>query len=180
MSEKPRIIVLTGPSGSGKSTLRDALVKAGQYAVASADDFLMDLAEKGGISYQEAYATRAKESEAHFQAVVQNAYREKQSLVVDRTSLTPEKRMPFVQRFKKAGFEVIAAVPDLDVFSPEGREELLARAAARMDRGAPMPGHVILAQIEAYEVPTEAEGFDQVFSFAALRGDDPDLGPGQF
>lgn len=164
LREKPVAILLMGPSGSGKSTARAALAREADFAIASADDHLMTMAAAAGITYQEAYRLHAPASEQAFQTAITDAVAAGRNLIVDRTLLSPDKRKPLIQRLHAEGYSVIAAPPAFDVASPEGRETLLARSASRRDRGEPMPGHVVEAQIAAYVTPSRQEGFDDILS----------------
>lgn len=166
-------IILCGPSGSGKTTTRRKFSEAGDFTELSSDDILLGMAAEEGLSYQEAYALHQQDSERLFRERLNQAMAEGRSVIIDRTNLTPEKRAGFVGELKRAGYEVIGAGPDLDPHSETGRTELLARAAARTDRGAPMPAHVIEAQIAAFTPPSFSEGYDRIISF------DDDPHPGQ-
>lgn len=176
MTDAPRAFILCGPSGSGKTTARTEILRIHDDAiVASADDVLMAIATEKGLTYQEAYRDHAADSETGFQEQLATALRERRTVIIDRTNLTINKRQNFIIQFQKAGYVVVGVLPEVNPKTEAGRTELLRRAAVRMDRGAPMPAHVIEAQIEAYEPITEAErGIIVTQVYAFHEGDDHD------
>lgn len=159
---------ITGPSGSGKTTLRNVINEDGNFVIASSDDYLMEKAQEHGMSYQEAYGKFLEDSEKNFRLTIERAISENRDIIIDRTLLTVGKRAGLLTMFRDADYEKIAFMPDEDVGSWEFREILLDVARTRDDRGAPMPGHVILAQCDAYQPPELSEGFDEVRRFTDM------------
>lgn len=161
-----KAFILCGPSGSGKSTLRHEMTRESTYVVLSTDDILMQIAEHDNMTYQEAYAEHSKLTEKQFQEKFRWAMSKGLDIIVDRTNLTPEKRASFITALSETGrYEIIACAPALDFSKSEDRAVLLDRARDRRDRGEPMPGHVIVQQMEAYVPPTLDEGFNSIREF---------------
>lgn len=164
-------MILCGPSGSGKTTARRRFAASGDFVELSSDDTLLAIAAEKGLTYQEAYSLHLRDSERIFRERLDQALTEGRSVIIDRTNLSPEKRAAFINELRSAGYDVVGAGPSIDPHSESGRQVLLARAATRTDRGAPMPSHVIEAQIAAYTPPSLIEGYDRVIGF------DDDLQP---
>ena len=79
----------------------------------------------------------------------------KQPFVVDKMNLTREKRKAYIAKAKAAGFRVVGYVLDSDPDACRKRNE--QRPASQV---IPLPG--VLAAHRNLELPTRAEGFDEL------------------
>ena len=150
----PKCYQLVGVPGSGKSTwIKNQTWMLGMPVV-STDTFVEDYAKKQGKTYSEVFdeympiavklmANQAKICEANGL-----------DLIWDQTSTTQSSRERKFNTLPR--YEHIAVV-----FTTPEPEELARRLASRP--GKEIPDDVMRSMIDGFEMPTEEEGFDEIW-----------------
>jgi len=150
----PKCYQLIGVPGSGKSTWVSKQDWADNCTHISTDKFVLAYAISQGKTYSEVfdeYMPRAVELMA---AEVVNARTAGKGIIWDQTSTTVKSR---ARKFKMLpNYEHIAVV-----FKTPEHTELMRRLASRP--GKEIPDDVMRSMIDGFEMPTEEEGFDEIW-----------------
>ena len=150
----PRCYQLIGVPGSGKSTWIKNQVWAKDIPVVSTDNFVEAYAKEQGKTYNEVfkdYMPIAVKLMAN-QALICQA--NGLDVIWDQTSTSVVSRK---RKFNTLpGYEHIAVV-----FKTPEKEELAKRLASRP--GKNIPDHVMRSMIDGFEMPTEDEGFTEIW-----------------
>jgi len=145
---------LIGVPGSGKSTWIKEQVWAKDIPVVSTDNFVEDHAKKVGKTYSEVfkdYMPIAVKLMAN-QALICQA--NNKDVIWDQTSTTVASRKRKFNTLPK--YEHIAVV-----FKTPEKAELERRLASRP--GKNIPDEVMRSMIDGFEMPTEDEGFTEIW-----------------
>jgi len=160
---KPTLLVLCGVPYSGKTTLRKRILNSPllkrSVTVLSTDDLLLQWAKNNNCSYEEAYHVAKDAAKIHMLGQMHEAVRWRQDIIFDRTNYNSTQRSE-VLRATDNLYTRIAVVCEVP------KEILLERSKGR-NRQA-VPTEKIDQFIEAWEPPTETEGFDAVLSAAEV------------
>ena len=150
----PKCYQLVGVPGSGKSTWIKNQEWAKDIPVVSTDHFVESYAKEQGKTYSEVFdeympiAVRLMVN----QALICQA--NNKDVIWDQTSTTVASRK---RKFNTLpGYEHIAVV-----FKTPEKDELARRLASRP--GKNIPDHVMRSMIENFEMPTEDEGFTEIW-----------------
>lgn len=162
-----KLIVLMGPSGSGKSTARNAALALAPFTVISSDDEIISLAQQQGLTYQQSYARHHKDVNARTHQRFLDAIEAGESVVVDRTNLTPEARAVYTGPAREKGYEILFVKPDLDPHTPLGMDMIWDRSETRQDR-EPMPDFIVDQHIKAWISPRPEENYDDMITFSDI------------
>lgn len=154
---KPKFVMLIGLVGSGKSTwTKKFLSEHPDYIVASSDDIIDKYAQRDGITYTEAFPKYIKQAAVEFNAILQNALKNRNNVIVDRTNLTKNVRRKILSNvpsdYKKTA--VTFTVP---------RDEINRRLLQReYEIGKSIPKDVVDSMERSYEEPSVDEGFSEI------------------
>lgn len=150
----PRCYQLVGVPGSGKSTWIKNQTWALGMTVASTDNFVEDYAKQQGKTYSEVFNEYMPTAVDLMSKTVIHAREHGHDIIWDQTSTTVKSR---TRKFRMLrDYEHIAVV-----FKTPNADELSRRLASRP--GKNIPDHVMRTMIEGFEMPTEDEGFKEIW-----------------
>lgn len=162
VKKRPIVIMLMGLPGSGKSTGRkDAMFNiefmenGRDTVILSTDDYVENLAEETGRTYQEAFVEGTKESHKVMHEKREDAIKNRKNVIWDQTNLTVKTRAKKINQFPKEYYKVI-------IWYNTDITKILATNEARHATGRSLPNSVLKDMIENLEAPTKNENFDQV------------------
>ena len=145
---------LVGVPGSGKSTWLKNQDWALGLTVVSTDVFVEDYAKAQGKTYSEVFDEYMPTAVDLMSKVVVHAREHGHDIIWDQTSTTVKSR---ARKFRMLrDYEHIAVV-----FSTPDQYELSRRLAGRP--GKNIPDHVMRSMIDGFEMPTEDEGFTEIW-----------------
>jgi predicted kinase len=150
----PKCYQLIGVPGSGKSTwIKNQTWTLGMH-IASTDNFVEDYAKAQGKTYSEVFDEYMPTAVNMMAEQVVFCRNNNLDLIWDQTSVSIKSR--------KRKFSML---PDYEhiaiVFRTPEKEELDRRLANRP--GKNIPDHVMCSMIENFDMPTEAEGFKEIW-----------------
>lgn len=143
----PTVIMNVGLSGSGKTSGANELEKYG-YRVLSSDDFraclLGDVNDQSqnGYIFQQLYK------------VAKELLRKGENIIIDATNLSRKRRMAFIREFR--------SIPDINFQCDCYLTPLEVCIANQQLRERKVPAEVIVKQAKQFQLPIEAEGWDDV------------------
>lgn len=150
----PRCYQLVGVPGSGKTTWVESQDWANDCAYISTDIFVERFARRMGKTYSEVFSEVMPRCIRLMMRAVRRAQEKGQDVIWDQTSTTVTSR---IRKF--------SALPDYEhiavIFSIPDKEELARRLQGRI--GKNIPDHVMQSMIENFEMPTEEEGFSEIW-----------------
>jgi predicted kinase len=150
----PKCYQLIGVPGSGKSTWIKNQVWALGLTIVSTDAFVEDYARAQGKTYNEVFKDYMPEAVKLMAEQVVFARRHNHTVIWDQTSTTVKSR--------KKKFNML---PDYEhiavVFKTPDRAELDVRLSGRP--GKHIPKAVVDQMIDGFEMPTEEEGFKEIW-----------------
>jgi predicted kinase len=150
----PRCYQLIGVPGSGKTTWIKNQDWALGLTVVSTDDFVESYALSQGKTYSEVFDEYMPTAVDLMSSVVVHAREHGHDIIWDQTSVSVKSR---ARKFRMLrDYEHIAVV-----FKTPERAELDRRLASRP--GKNIPNHVMQSMIDNFEMPTEAEGFKEIW-----------------
>ena len=145
---------MIGVPGSGKSTWIKSQDWASNCVIVSTDEFVEDYAKEVGSTYSEVFDDYMPTAVKLMADKVVRAREAGKDIIWDQTSTSVKSR---VRKFNM--------LPDYDhiavVFSTPNNEELAKRLASRP--GKNIPDHVMRSMIDNLEMPTEEEGFKEIW-----------------
>lgn len=152
-----KVYVMVGVPGSGKSTWIKNQLWAKDCVVVSTDDYVERFARKMGKTYSEVFDLVMKRAVRLMLRRVERAREQGRDIIWDQTSVNVKSRR------KK-----FSMLPDYDhiavVFDAPPADELTKRLASRP--GKTIPRSVVTSMIESFEMPTEEEGYKEVWRAA--------------
>lgn len=145
---------LIGIPGSGKSTWIKNQDWSKDCVVVSTDDFVEQYAQEQGKTYSEVFTEYMPTAVNLMAEKVVQAREAGKDIIWDQTSVSVKSRK---RKFNMLpNYEHIAVVFD----TPE-QQELYRRLLSRP--GKDIPDHVIASMIANFEMPTEEEGFAEIW-----------------
>lgn len=150
----PTVYVLVGVPGSGKSTWIRNQDWTGDCVVVSTDAFVEYYAKQQGKTYNDVFDAYMPTAVKLMADQVVQAREEGRDIIWDQTSTTVASRK---KKFKMLPDYRAVAV----VFPTPDPAELERRLASRP--GKNIPWNVMQGMISGLKVPTEAEGFDEIW-----------------
>jgi predicted kinase len=145
---------LVGVPASGKSTWIKSQDWAGDCVVVSTDEFVEEYAKEVGSTYSEVFDDYMPTAVKLMADKVVRAREEGKDIIWDQTSTTVKTR---ARKFNMLpDYEHIAVV-----FKTPDEAELARRLASRP--GKNIPGFVMQNMIDYFEMPTEEEGFKEIW-----------------
>ena len=150
----PTVYVLVGVPGAGKSTWIRNQDWARDCAVVSTDAFVDQEAERQGKTYNEVFKDYMPTAVKLMADQVVQAREAGQDIIWDQTSTTVASRK---KKFNMLpNYHAVAVV-----FPTHEPAELERRLASR--EGKSIPWNVMQGMISGLKLPTEAEGFDEIW-----------------
>ena len=150
----PKVYVLVGVPGSGKSTWIKNQDWALGMTIVSTDAFVEDYARAQGKTYSEVFTEYMPTAVGLMAEQVIFAREHGHTVIWDQTSTTVKSR---ARKFHMLpNYEHIAVV-----FKTPDHTELMRRLMSRP--GKEIPDHVIASMIASWEMPTEEEGFTEIW-----------------
>jgi predicted kinase len=145
---------LVGVPGSGKSTWIKNQEWTNNCAIVSTDEFVEDYAKEVGSTYSEVFDDYMPTAVKLMADKVVRAREVSKDIIWDQTSTGVKAR---ARKFNMLpDYEHIAVV-----FKTPEPDELSKRLASRP--GKNIPDHVMRSMIENFEMPTEDEGFTEIW-----------------
>jgi len=145
---------LIGVPGSGKSTWVSNQDWAEDCVYVSTDYFVERFARRMGKTYNEVFDQVMPRAIRLMMLRVRRAHEMNKDVIWDQTSTTVKSR---TRKFRSLfDYEHIAVV-----FRTPDEEELKRRLASRP--GKNIPDHVVRSMIENFDMPTEDEGFKEIW-----------------
>lgn len=151
----PSLYMLVGVPGSGKSTWR-AHANLNHAVMLSTDDWIEAKAASQGKTYSEVFDSEVGAATQSMMRDLAGAIKADQDIVWDQTNLTAKSRARKLR-------QIPASYRKVAVFFPNPSPEELARRLAGRE-GKTIPAGVIKSMISQLEMPTTAEGFDEVIT----------------
>lgn len=150
----PKCYQLVGVPASGKSTWISNQEWAGDCVVVSTDEFVEDYAKEVGSTYSEVFADYMPTAVELMAKKVVWAREQGKDIIWDQTSTTVKSR---TRKFNMLpDYEHIAVV-----FQTPEHKELVRRLFSRP--GKEIPEHVVASMIASFEMPSEDEGFKEIW-----------------
>ena len=151
----PKCYQLIGIPGSGKSTWISNQDWAGDCVVVSTDNHVEDYAKSVGKTYSEVFADYMPTAVDLMAEDVVRAREQGKDIIWDQTSVNVKSRK---RKFNMLpNYEHIAVV-----FKTPEQKELYRRLFSRP--GKDIPDHVIASMIASFQMPTEEEGFKEIWN----------------
>jgi len=151
----PKCYQLIGIPGSGKSTWISNQDWAGDCVVVSTDNHVEDYAKSVGKPYSEVFADYMPTAVDLMAEDVVRAREQGKDIIWDQTSVNVKSRK---RKFNMLpNYEHIAVV-----FKTPEQKELYRRLMSRP--GKDIPDHVIASMIASFQMPTEEEGFKEIWN----------------
>lgn len=145
---------LVGVPGAGKSTWIKNQEWAKDCIVVSTDEFVEDYAKEVGATYNDVFDDYMPTAVGLMANKVVRAREVDKDIIWDQTSLTEKSR---IRKFNMLpDYEHIAVV-----FTTPDKDELALRLASRP--GKNIPDGVMKSMIRGFQMPTEAEGFKEIW-----------------
>lgn len=150
----PKCYQLIGVPASGKSTWINSQEWMTNCAVVSTDKWVDIFAKEVGLTYSEVFDSFMPTAIEIMSKEVRAAQQQGRDIVWDQTNTTAGSR---AKKFRMLpDYEHIAVV-----FAIPDTAELDRRLASRP--GKNIPSHVMRKMIEGFEMPTEEEGFTEIW-----------------
>lgn len=159
MQKTPVAYILVGLPGSGKSTwMRSLMRDGGDYTIVSSDDEIEAYAKSKGLTYSDVFNDYVKTATSIMNSKFKEAVANSANIIWDQTNMSAKKRKTILQQLPKR-YKKIAVVFRVD------RAELQARLDKRaQEEGKFIPQHIIDSMERSFEMPTKAEGFDEIIT----------------
>jgi predicted kinase len=151
----PKCYQLIGVPGSGKSTWISNQDWAKDCAVVSTDNHVEDYARSVGKTYSEVFVEYMPTAVDLMAQAVIEAREQGKDIIWDQTSVNVKSRK---RKFNMLpNYEHVAVV-----FKTPEHKELMRRLMSRP--GKNIPEHVIASMIASFQMPTETEGFKEIWN----------------
>ena len=150
----PKLYMLIGVPGSGKSTWISNQDWTNGIPVVSSDKFIDEHAAKEGKTYNEVFKDYIKIATHLMENQVLICKANNYDIIWDQTNTSAKSRKAKLDKLE--GYEKIAIF-----FSTPEKEELDKRLAQRV--GKHIPENVMESMIANLEMPTEEEGFKEIW-----------------
>lgn len=151
----PTYTMLVGVPGAGKSTwLANQAIDWSNTVLASTDNVIERRAQEQGKTYSEVFQKEIKSATQQMEQQIQDALAQGLNVIHDQTNVTAKTRAVKLATVPVT-YEKVA------VFFPTPPDAELKRRLENRP-GKTIPMNVILAMKSQLEMPSEAEGFDEV------------------
>jgi predicted kinase len=149
-----KLYMLIGVPGSGKSTWISNQDWANDIPVVSSDRFIDEHAAKEGKTYNDVFADYIKIATRLMDNQVEICKANSSDIIWDQTNTNAKSRAKKLAALE--GYEKIAVV-----FRTPEKAEHDRRLAGRI--GKSIPENIMRSMIENFEMPTEEEGFKEIW-----------------
>jgi predicted kinase len=151
------LVMLVGVPGSGKSTWVKENCDPMQFNLLSTDNYIESVAEKEGITYNQAFKDHIKKATDNMNKMAKDAFSNNRNVIWDQTNLSKKSR--------KAKLAMVPAhYTKIAVYFPApNKEEHKRRLDSRP--GKTIPSHILKDMIDCIQIPSHDEGFDKVLVY---------------
>lgn len=159
---KPTCYVMVGLPALGKSTQIQKMLQMIPVAfVYSTDEIIERIADHIGKTYSEVFKDHIDSAHVEADIMLSDAIKNKLDVIWDQKNLGVKKRSKIIKKMKRAGYRVECHVmmpPTMSHISDnvEWKWRLESRP------GKEIPNHIMKQMYDAFVVPTEEEGFDEI------------------
>lgn len=150
----PNLYVLVGVPGSGKSTWVNSQEWAKDCVYISTDKHIEQIASEAGLTYDDVFSDAITTATNMAHAEARQAALDGKDVIWDQTSVSVKSRK--IKFRLLPNYYAIAVV-----FSTPDPDEHALRLANRP--GKTIPDHAITKMIKSFQMPTEAEGFKEIW-----------------
>lgn len=153
---RPEYVMVIGIPCSGKSTLYST--KYSSYVRLSSDDYIEQECAKLGITYGEGFKKFVGKASDNMDKVRQYALDHNLNIFHDQTNVSKKSRVEKISKIPNH-YKKIALVVSTTW------DKVLARNAQRQKQSSVakfIPINVLQSMKQNYEIPTQAEGFDEI------------------
>ena len=161
------VLMMIGLPACGKTTIRDSFVD-GNVVYISSDDMLESIARNLGKTYDDVFQDNIKDVESKMWSFFDAALADDgvDTIVIDRTNLSPKSRARFLQKCKGCNVEAFVFHPPR---GPAELEEWNRRLESR--KGKTIPRNILDSMFRSFKFPTKEEGFSRIHSYNSFTGD---------
>jgi len=152
----PKMVMLVGLPGGGKTTAANRLYP--NFARASSDDFIEAYADRMGKTYSEVFTDVVAQATQHMYDKLDAAIAADQDIIWDQTNLSVKARKNKLKNIPGHYEKIALVIPPTD----ENLERIERVNVLRAKLGRSVPDKVMRNMIQQFQMPTEAEGFDEV------------------
>lgn len=151
------VYMLIGVPGSGKSTwVANQPFDWNKTVIASTDNYVDRIAKDQGKTYSDVFKSAIKDAEANVVKTVSDAVANGYDIIWDQTNTSAKARAGKLKTLP-ADYKKIAVV-----FQTPDQKEHQRRLASRP--GKIIPPEVVGSMIKNFQMPTKAEGFDEIWN----------------
>lgn len=148
----PTLYMLVGVPATGKSTWLESNRQGG--VVLSTDSYIDAAAQQQGKTYNEVFKSEVGAATSRMKQDLRRAVAADEDIYWDQTNLTAKNRAGKLSKIPDHYRKVAV------VFEVPSREEWLRRLDNRP--GKTIPRDVLVNMLKSFEMPTRAEGFDEI------------------
>jgi predicted kinase len=151
----PYAIFLIGLPASGKSTFIKQ-EKFKNFKVLSSDNILDQIAKDNNTTYDKIFKDHIKIADQQFRQEFQDAIKNKENIIIDRTNLNPKSRQKLLDQIPDS-YEKIAII-----FEISEAEQTIRLNKRAKEEGKTIPPEVIKNMKQSYVPPSKEEGFSKI------------------
>jgi len=155
----PKLVMLIGLPGGGKTTAANRLYP--NFVRVSSDDFIEDYADRVGKTYGEVFQDVIARATQTMYDKLDAAIAADQDIVWDQTNLGAKARKGKLKTVPQHYEKIALVIPP----TKENLERVQRVNQERKSKGRSIPDHIMSNMAKQFEMPTEAEGFDEVIVF---------------
>lgn len=155
----PKLVMLIGLPGGGKTTAANQLYP--NFVRVSSDDFIEDYADRVGKTYGEVFQDVIPHATHTMYEKLDAAIAADQDIVWDQTNLDAKARKGKLKTVPKHYEKIALVIPP----TKENLERVERVNQERKSKGRSIPDYIMSNMAKRFEMPTEAEGFDEVIVF---------------
>ena len=151
-----KMIMLVGLPGGGKTTIANRLYP--DAVRVSSDDFIESYATRVGKTYGEVFTDVVAQATQHMYAKLDAAIAADEDIIWDQTNLSVKARKNKLKNIPAHYEKIALVIPP----TKENIERIERVNVLRAKLGRSVPDKVMRNMIQQFQMPTEAEGFDEI------------------